>query len=58
MKLITWNVNGLRSVLGKGLPEFVLGENPDMILLQETKVDPLTVGWDWLKGYELLWNRA
>lgn len=58
MKLITWNVNGLRSVLGKGLPEFVLGENPDMILLQETKVDPVTVEWDWLKGYELLWNRA
>ena len=58
MKLITWNVNGLRSVLGKGFPELVLGEMPDMILLQETKVDPATVEWDWLKGYELLWNRA
>ena len=58
MKLITWNVNGLRSVFGKGFPEFVLAENPDLLLLQETKVDPATLGWDWLKGYELLWNRA
>ncbi len=58
MKLITWNVNGLRSVFGKGFPEFVLAEAPDVLVLQETKVDPATLEWDWLKGYELLWNRA
>lgn len=58
MKLITWNVNGLRSIFGKGLPEFVLAEKPDMILLQETKVDPATLEWDWLQGYEMAWNRA
>ena len=58
MKLITWNVNGLRSVFGKGFPEFVLTEAPDVLVLQETKVDPATLEWDWLKGYELLWNRA
>lgn len=58
MKLITWNVNGLRSVFGKGFPEFILAEQPDMVLLQETKVDPATLDWGWLQGYELLWNRA
>jgi len=58
MKLITWNVNGLRSVFGKGFPEFVLAENPDIMLLQETKVDPASLEWAWLKGYEFIWNRA
>lgn len=58
MKLITWNVNGLRSVFGKGFPDFVRAEQPDMVLLQETKVDPATLEWDWLPGYHLLWNRA
>jgi exodeoxyribonuclease-3 len=58
MKLMTWNVNGLRSILGKGFPEFVLAEKPDMLLLQETKVDPATLEWDWLRGYEMIWNRA
>lgn len=61
MKLITWNVNGLRSIFGKGFPDFILAEKPDLLLLQETKVDPGTLEWDWLKGagsYELIWNRA
>ena len=58
MKLITWNVNGLRSIFGKGFQEFVRAEQPDVLLLQETKVDPATLEWDWLPGYELLWNRA
>lgn len=58
MKLITWNVNGLRSVLGKGLAEFVRAEKPDFLLLQETKVDPGTLDWDWLPGYHRIWNPA
>lgn len=58
MKLITWNVNGLRSVMGKGLPEFVQTEQPDFLLLQETKVDPHSVVWDWLPDYHRHWNRA
>lgn len=58
MKLITWNVNGLRSVMGKGFPDFVRAEQADFILLQETKVDPASVEWDWLPGYHRYWNRA
>ncbi len=38
MKLITWNVNGLRACLGKGFPEFLASEDPDIIALQETKM--------------------
>lgn len=36
MKIVTWNVNGLRAVLGKGFTEFVIAENADIICLQET----------------------
>ncbi len=58
MKFITWNVNGLRSIFGKGFQDFVLAEQPDVMVLQETKVDPATLEWDWLPGYHLFWNRA
>ncbi len=59
MKLISWNVNGIRAVLNKGLGEFVSTENPDILCLQETKareeqVDlPLEFG-----GYKAFWNSA
>jgi exodeoxyribonuclease III len=58
MKMITWNVNGLRSVMGKGFPDFVRAEQADFILLQETKVDPATIDFDWLPDYHRYWNRA
>ena len=37
MKLVSWNVNGIRSALGKGLPEFLTTERPEILALQETK---------------------
>ena len=37
MKLVSWNVNGLRAALGKGFLDYVAGEDPDVICLQETK---------------------
>ena len=40
MKLVSWNVNGLRSCLGKGFLDYVAAENPDVICLQETKLQP------------------
>ena len=39
MKLISWNVNGLRACLGKGFPEFVSKELPDLLALQEVKME-------------------
>ena len=38
LKLISWNVNGLRAVLGKGFLEFFDKEKPDILCLQETKL--------------------
>lgn len=38
MKLISWNVNGLRACMGKGFLDFVHAEQPDMLCLQETKM--------------------
>ncbi len=43
LHLVTWNVNGLRSVLDKSLPEFLETHQPDILCLQETKVQPETV---------------
>ena len=38
MKLISWNVNGLRACMGKGFLEVLDRESPDVICLQETKM--------------------
>lgn len=38
MKLISWNVNGLRAVQKKGFLDYVAQEDPDILCLQETKV--------------------
>lgn len=40
MRLLSWNVNGLRAVLKKNFVETVLSEDPDVICLQETKARP------------------
>jgi exodeoxyribonuclease-3 len=37
MKLISWNVNGIRSVTKKGLLEWIASESPDILCLQEVK---------------------
>ena len=40
MKLVSWNVNGLRACVGKGFFEFLAAESPDAMCLQETKLQP------------------
>ena len=40
MKLISWNVNGLRAVLNKGFEDTAKGFDADIIALQETKMQP------------------
>lgn len=40
MKLITWNVNGIRAAYKKGLVEFIGRENPEIFCVQETKARP------------------
>jgi len=59
MKLLSWNVNGIRAVLGKGFGEFVLNEKPDILCLQETKARPEQVDLPLeLSGYHGYWNSA
>lgn len=59
MKLISWNVNGLRSVLGKGLLEFWAAEKPDVLCLQEIKAKPEQVAEvTWPPSFAPHWNSA
>lgn len=59
MKLISWNVNGLRSVLQKGLPDYFAAHRPDVLCLQETKCHPGDVQHvTWPEGYAPYWNAA
>lgn len=57
MKLVSWNVNGLRACLGKGFLDFCNEENADIICLQETKMRPEQAEFD-LPGYTRFWNSA
>lgn len=56
MKLISWNVNGLRACVGKGFFEFLEREQPDMMCLQETKLQPEQAPA--VEGYYDYWNSA
>ena len=57
IKLISWNVNGIRAVLKKGFEKFVDSESPDMICLQEVKAKPEQVELK-IKEYSSFWNAA
>ena len=58
MKLLSWNVNGLRSVIKKEIfMPFVASQKPDMLCLQETKAQQDQVPLD-LPGYYPFWNSA
>ena len=57
MRLVSWNVNGLRACLGKGFLEFCQVANADIICLQETKMRPEQAEFD-LPGYHRFWNSA
>ena len=58
MKLISWNVNGLRAVLRKNFLEFLDAEKPDVLCLQETKCTPDNVEQLWTAKYKTYWNSA
>jgi exodeoxyribonuclease-3 len=58
VKLISWNVNGLRAVLRKNFLEYLDGEKPQMLCLQETKAGPDDVEQLWPAAYTSYWNTA
>ncbi|MBE2280434.1 MAG: exodeoxyribonuclease III [Ignavibacteriaceae bacterium] len=57
MKLISWNVNGIRAALKKGFLEYVKDENPDILCIQETKAQQGQAEVD-LPDYTEYWNSA
>ena len=57
MKIVSWNVNGIRSVLKKGFLEFLNKEKPDIICIQETKAHAEQVD-EMLSDYKHYWNSA
>ena len=57
MKLISWNVNGLRACLQKGFLEYFQGEDADIFCLQETKLQAGQHDLE-LPGYHQYWNYA
>ena len=57
MKLISWNVNGLRAVMGKNFMEFFNEIDADCFCLQETKLQEGQIEMD-LPGYHQYWNYA
>ncbi|MEA3398494.1 MAG: exodeoxyribonuclease III [Patescibacteria group bacterium] len=70
MRIISWNVNGIRAVIKKGFLDFLKKEKPDILCLQETKIAQKDIdklkfsaqggpapGWDFA-GYKEYWNPA
>ncbi len=60
IKILSWNVNGIRAALKKGLLDWLKRESPDILCLQETKALPTQLPPELLypKGYEAQWNSA
>ena len=57
MKLISWNVNGIRACVQKGFMDFVKEADADIFCIQESKMQAGQLDLD-LEGYEQYWNYA
>lgn len=57
LKMISWNVNGLRACMEKGFMDFFDAEDADIFCLQETKISAGQIVWD-KPGYHAYWNYA
>ncbi len=57
MKLISWNVNGLRACVKKGFLDYFNAQDADMFCVQETKLQEGQIDLD-LEGYYQYWNYA
>lgn len=57
MKLISWNVNGIRACVTKGFLDYFNNVDADILCLQETKCQPDQISLE-LEGYHQYWNSA
>lgn len=62
MKIITYNVNGIRAAMRKGLKDWIQAASPDVLCLQETKADPSQIESEIQEltdlGYHTFWHSA
>ncbi len=60
MRITTWNVNGLRAAIRKGFARFIDDIQPDVLLLQEIRVQPEQLPDEWAEpeGWHVHWNPA
>jgi exodeoxyribonuclease-3 len=60
MRIITWNVNGLRAAIRKGIDTYFAHLDADIILLQETRTleEQLPSNWSWPEGYDVVLHPA
>jgi exodeoxyribonuclease-3 len=58
LKLVSWNINGLRAGLRRNVLEYLADERPDVLCLQETRTEPDEVKPRWPTAYETFWNPA
>lgn len=57
MKLISWNVNGLRASMNKGFADYFAAQGADCFCIQETKLQPSQIDFT-PEGYHVYWNSA
>ena len=57
-RIISYNLNGIRSAVGKGLADWLRAADPDIVCFQETKAQPDQLSKDLLepKDYYTYWN--
>ncbi|TVR77874.1 MAG: exodeoxyribonuclease III [Saprospirales bacterium] len=60
MKIASYNLNGIRAALRKGLEEWIIEENPDILCIQETKAQPDDLDLSSIRalGYHTYWHSA
>ena len=60
MRIVTWNVNGIRAAIRKGIDRFFESVDADVWLLQEVRCLPEQLPKDWQvpDGFEMIWHPA
>ena len=60
MRIVTWNLNGIRAAIRKGLDEFIEKIDADIWMFQEIRALPeqLPKGWSFPEGMEVIWHPA
>ena len=60
MRVVTWNLNGIRAAHRKGLDDFIERIDADVMLFQEVRALPEQMPKEWSEpeGYEVIWHPA